>query len=270
MSLRWIDTHNHLFVFKEKEQVELVSQAKEKGYAGALICAGGVENFESARQCAIRTGLSYAVGLHPMYLRDRWQEDLKELEVFLEKHAEDPYLAAIGECGLDSSEAYRSSLAIQERVLSEQMKMSKRYGLPLSLHGRQAMDLLLKYMRRLAPLKGVVHAFNGSHNQAQRFMDFGFKLGFGGAASYDGSKRIRKTLAELPEDAWVLETDCPDIPPDWRRDANKDNPMSLPVDLAAYGQIAAELRGISEEAACDQALKNSLEVFPRLLINDLP
>lgn len=268
MTIRWIDTHNHLFVFNESEQFSLVREAREKGYAGALICAGGVDNFEAARQCAVRTGLSYAVGLHPMYLRENWQEDLKLLEQYIEQHLDDPHLAGIGECGLDGSDQYKGNLMIQEKVLNTQLKLSKRYGLPVSLHGRQTMDILLKYLRRLAPLKGVIHAFNGSPNQAQRFMDFGFKLGFGGAISYDGSKRIRKTLAELPEDAWVLETDCPDIPADWRRDANKENPMSYPIDLPAYGKIAAQLRGITEEKASDLSLANSREIFPRLLIAD--
>ena len=65
------------------------------------MCAGGVDNLEDARRCAYEQDQAYACGIHPLYIRSSWKEDLTALEAFLEEHQDDPRLAAVGECGLD-------------------------------------------------------------------------------------------------------------------------------------------------------------------------
>lgn len=112
------------------------------------------------------------------------------------------------------------------------------------------MDIVLKYIRRLPPQLGIIHAFNGSMAQAQAFLQNGFKLGYGGAMTYDGSKRIRKILSELPDDAWVLETDCPDMPPSWVREQNQENPESA---ARRYGSLRRACRGV-KKYACEKNL----------------
>ena len=194
--LRWIDTHNHLFVLPEEQQKKEVSEARKVGVVSSLVCAGGVSNLEEARRCAYKHDQAYACGIHPLYIGYSWKEDLTALEAFLKEHREDPRLAAVGECGLDFSAACSVPHDVQEEVFSTQLKLARKYGLPLSLHGREAMDIVLKYIRRLPPQLGIIHAFNGSMAQAQAFLQNGFKLGYGGAVSYDGSKRIRKILSE--------------------------------------------------------------------------
>ena len=86
--------------------------------------------------------------------------------------------------------------------------------------------------------------------QAQAFLQNGFKLGYGGAMTYDGSKRIRKILSELPDDAWVLETDCPDMPPSWVR----------------YGALAAELRNTPVGKISEQSIQNTLKAIPKFRV----
>ena len=119
------------------------------------------------------------------------------------------------------------------------------------------MDIVLKYIRRLPPQLGIIHAFNGSMAQAQAFLQNGFKLGYGGAMTYDGSKRIRKILSELPDDAWVLETDCPDMPPSWVREQNQENPESA---------LAAELRNTPVKKISEQSIQNTLKAIPKFRV----
>lgn len=261
--LRWIDTHNHLFVLPEEQQKKEVSEARKVGVVSSLVCAGGVSNLEEARRCAYKHDQAYACGIHPLYIGYSWKEDLTALEAFLKEHREDPRLAAVGECGLDFSAACSVPHDVQEEVFSTQLKLARKHGLPLSLHGREAMDIVLKYIRRLPPQLGIIHAFNGSMAQAQAFLQNGFKLGYGGAVSYDGSKRIRKILSELPDDAWVLETDCPDMPPSWVREENKENPESALADTACYGAVAAELRNTTIEEISEQSIQNTLKAIPK-------
>ena len=267
--LRWIDTHNHLFVLSEEQQKKEVWEASRVGVVSSLVCAGGVDNLKDARRCAYEHDQAYACGIHPLYIRSSWKDDLTALEAFLEEHQDDPRLAAVGECGLDFSAACSVPHDVQEEVFSAQLKFARKYGLPLSLHGREAMDIVLKYIRRLPPQLGIIHAFNGSMAQAQAFLQNGFKLGYGGAMTYDGSKRIRKILSELPDDAWVLETDCPDMPPSWVREQNQKNPESALADTARYGALAAELRNTPVGKISEQSIQNTLKAIPkfRLLIS---
>lgn len=160
MKPRWIDTHNHLFVLPHEQQKAEVTDARACGVAAGLVCAGGTDNFEAAIRCAHEWDSCYALALHPLYLRESWRSDLQVLEDALLKNREDPRLAAVGECGLDFSDDCSVPRDIQEAVFSEHLKLARRLKLPLSLHGRGAMDIVLKHLRRIQPLCGVIHAFN--------------------------------------------------------------------------------------------------------------
>src|SRR5690606_22768424 len=103
----------------------------------------------------------------------------------------------------------------QEFFYAAQLDLAVRYGLPVILHVRKSQDALLKHLRRRARIGGIAHAFNGSFQQAQQFIDLGFALGFGGAMTFDRALQIRRLAAGLPAESIVLETDAPDIPPSW-------------------------------------------------------
>ena len=107
-------------------------------------------------------------------------------------------------------------LARQERFYVAQLALARRFGLPVVLHVRRSADRLLKHLRPWGGAGGIVHAFNGSEQQALAFVDLGFKLGFGGAMTFERALRIRRLARRVPETAVVLETDAPDIPPQWR------------------------------------------------------
>lgn len=260
----WFDTHNHFFACgTDAELAEEIRRAGKAGVRQMLICAGGVENFEATIRTAERFSAGYALGLHPLFISGRWQEDLAALEKKLIERIDDPYLCAVGECGLDGSEDCKAPMEIQEAVFSAQLKLARRLDLPVSVHARGAVDTVTKWLRRI-PVKGCVHAFNGSAAQAQALLKLGMKLGYGGAMTYEGSRRIRKIFSELSEDAWVLETDAPDMPGSAARVLHPENPVSTAADIAEYAVEASSLRNREIEEIARRAYLNTEEAFPRL------
>ena len=138
------------------------------------------------------------------------------------------------------------------------------------LHVRRSADLLLKGLRQIGGHGGIAHAFNGSAQQAQAFVDRGFALGFGGALTFEAATQLRALAQSLPLSALVLETDAPDIPPHWlyqtaqARAQGTPQGRNSPAELPRIAQVLAELRGLPLAALQAQTTRNALRVLPRL------
>lgn len=264
MAAGLIDTHSHLQSEKLRGRLgALVAEARAKGVEGILICAGSRSDWGECARIARELGLSYALGIHPLAAPEADEAaDLAALAAAAEAAMDDPHFAAIGEIGIDGLAGEMPER--QERLFAGQLRIARRLGLPVSVHVRKSASRVLKYLRRLPPAGGAVHAFNGSDAERAAFLELGLCLGFGGAASYSGSLRIRRHLAEAPAGRWVIETDAPDMPSSARRDAG--SLVTEPADLAATLLIAAELRGISPEEAAAQSRANALAAFPRMAL----
>jgi len=273
----WIDTHCHLDAVEFGAQACAVrSRATVNGVAHCVIPAVEVANFEAVRTLAHQWNDSYALGIHPLYVAQAADTDLAALDAALTCHRDDPRLVAVGEIGLDYfvPELNVSPLkALQEGFYREQLKLARRHGLPVILHVRRSADALLRSLRELAPhtgWRGIAHAFNGSAQQAQAFIDLGFKLGFGGAVTYERALQLRRLAAELPLEALVLETDAPDIPPHWlyitaeQRAAGVARRRNEPGELPRIGAVVAGLRGISVDALAAATSRNAVGALPRL------
>jgi TatD DNase family protein len=127
------------------------------------------------------------------------------------------------------------------------------------LHVRRSQDTVLKYLRRIRVPGGIAHAFNGSHQQAQTFIDLGFKLGLGGAMTYTRALQIRRLATELPLTALVLETDAPDMSPSWIPHA-----INTPAELPAIAAVLAGLRGVTPADISMATTANAQAVLPRM------
>jgi TatD DNase family protein len=149
--------------------------------------------------------------------------------------------------------------ARQEWFFVEQLKLAKQFDLPVILHVRRAIEPILKQLRRFKVNGGIAHAFNGSRQQADEFIKLGFKLGFGGAMTYEGSTRIRKLAATLPLASIVLETDAPDIPPDWL-----NRGRNTPAELPRMAALLADLRGLTLAEVITATTANAESALPRL------
>jgi TatD DNase family protein len=133
--------------------------------------------------------------------------------------------------------------------------------LPVLLHIRRAQDTILKHLRQIKVRGGIAHAFNGSHQQADEFIKLGFKLGFGGAMTYSRATKLRELAATLPLDSIVLETDAPDIPPDFLERGLPNEPKYMP----RIAQTLAELRGMTLNEVAHITTMNVSSALPKLV-----
>ncbi|MDP1651300.1 MAG: TatD family hydrolase [Rhodocyclaceae bacterium] len=260
-----IDTHCHLDAAEFDADRDAVFATAKVGAGGTAfgvttIVVPAVEraNFGAVTSiCREYPGCVPAYGIHPLYVDRARPEDLNALRETLVREP----AVAVGEIGLDRHVEPRDD-ALQEFYFVEQLKIAREFDLPVLLHVRRAIDPILKHLRRIGvrgAIGGIAHAFNGSRQQADEFIKLGFKLGFGGAMTFAGSKRVRELAATLPLDAIVLETDAPDIPPAW-----KNGGRNTPADLLPIAETLAQLRGMSLANLATATSKNAYAVLPRL------
>ena len=265
----WIDTHCHLDAEEfDADRDAVVERARAAGVTMMVLPAAHTAHFAAAAAAAARYGFAYALGLHPLWLQDATADDLARLREAARAALADPRFVAIGEIGLD----YFVADADRERQRSfyrEQLRLARELGLPVILHVRRSADALLAGLRRVPVAGGIVHAFNGSAVQAAGFVERGFRLGFGGAMSFERALQIRRLAAELPADALVLETDAPDIPPQWLyrtavQRAAGETARNEPAELPRIARTLAALRGWSLDETAAVTSANVRAALPRI------
>lgn len=273
----WIDTHCHLDAAEfDADRDAVRARARDAGVVHCVLPAVSAGSFEAVRRLAHRHGDSYALGIHPMAVAEARDEDLKALEDALASARDDPRLVAVGEIGLDGfvpEIASGPGRLRQARFLREQLRLARRFDLPVILHLRRAVDAVAAALREAAggqAWRGIAHAFSGSRQQAEGLISLGLKLGFGGAMTYERARRLQALAAELPLDALVLETDAPDIPPHWlyataeARAAGQPQGRNEPGELPRIAQGLARLREVSPEALAAALRVSTLNALPRL------
>ena len=277
----WIDTHCHLDAAEFRDDLAAVSvQARSANVVHCVIPAVAVNNFQLVRELAHQYSYSYALGIHPMCVPGAQDGDLQALDAELTLRQSDPRLVAVGEIGLDYfvPELMQSPMRErQEHFYREQLKIARKHGLPVILHVRRSADKLLKHLREISPMgdwSGIAHAFNGSQQQAEAFIKLGFKLGFGGAVTFEPALQLRRLATELPIENIVMETDSPDIPPQWlyktmaQREQGKASGVvqgrNQPAELPRIAQVVASLRSVSLEALAAATTANALAALPKL------
>ena len=281
----WIDTHCHLDAPEFAPDVAAVrAHARERGVVHCVLPAVEVAHFDRVRRLAHEFGDSYALGIHPLYVRHVADGDLARLDAALTQYRDDPRLVAVGEIGLDYfvPELMQSPLRErQEYFYVEQLKLARKHGLPVILHVRRSADRLLKGLRAVGnggyQWQGIAHAFNGSLQQAQAFISLGLKLGFGGALTYERAQNLRRLATELPLEALVLETDAPDMPPHWlyrtaeQRGNGEAQGRNEPGELPRIAGVLAGLRKASAAELAAASRRSACAALPRLaLLLDAP
>ena len=266
--MSWIDTHCHLDAAEfDADRPAVVARARAAGVRQLVLPAVAVGNFETVRTLAHEHGLAYALGIHPLCVNDAVEADLLTLRDALAEHRDDPRLVGIGEIGLDHF-VPGLDLPKAEHFYAEQLKLARAAGLPVILHVRRSADTLLKHLRRI-PVSGIAHAFNGSEQQADAFVKLGFRLGFGGAMTFERALQIRRLAQQVPAHALVLETDAPDIPPHWlyrtaEQRAAGEVSRNEPAELPRIAATLAELRGWTLEQTAQTCSANAHAALPRL------
>ena len=250
-----IDTHCHIDLADFDEDREQVLNTCCTDGIQPLIAPGVFQkDWDSLLDITSRNPLiKPAIGLHPLYIEQHQQEDISRLEQQVSSNKE---IVAIGEIGLDLYGKH-PDIETQQWYFSEQVKIAKKYELPIIVHARKSHDLILKTIRQFKfQYGGTMHAFSGSLQQAQASIELGFKLGFGGTITYERASRTRDVLRQIPLESIVLETDAPFMPP-----FKKQGIRNTPVNLRMILKCAAELRNMPEGDLEEITYQNSKKVF---------
>jgi TatD DNase family protein len=262
----WLDTHCHLdapeFASHVGEVIEAAAKNQVQGILLPAVKASDAANIRRlvAQHAAVMPGLVYTLGIHPLYVEQSSQADLDLLATEVKSALQDPRFVGIGEIGLDYF-VEGLDRTRQAYFFEQQLDLAEAYGLPVVMHVRRSQDAILKALRQRQIRSGIAHAFNGSMQQAEQFIQLGFKLGFGGAATYTRALQIRRLATQLPLSCLVTETDAPDIPPAWLREEGiaHNAPQFIP-------RIAAELAELRQMDITDFAAaswSNAVTALPR-------
>ncbi len=266
----WIDTHCHLDAGEfDGDREAVLERARAAGVVRLVLPAVEVANFEAVRALAHAHDGAYALGIHPLFVARASDADLQRLRDAVQARRGDARLVAVGEIGLDHFVPGHDRER-QQRFYLAQLAIARDAGLPVILHVRRSADALLHGLRRVAVRGGIAHAFNGSEVQAAMFVALGFKLGFGGAMTHDRALQIRRLAASVPDEAVVLETDAPDIPPQWlyrtaRQRAAGQTSRNEPGELPRIAETLAALRGWSLAQTAQRTGANAVAALPGLL-----
>lgn len=248
-----IDTHCHIDVEEfDADREAVLARSRQAGVTRLVVPAVLAQGWRHLLDlCRREPGLLPALGLHPVYLDRHQDDDVTALSDWVAR--ERPI--AIGEIGLDYFVADLDRQR-QQALFESQLDVAREAGLPVILHVRKAHDQVLATLKRLRVRGGIAHAFNGSLQQAQQYIDMGFKLGFGGMLTYERSNKLRALARELPLEALVLETDAPDLTVAAHR-GERNSPEYLPDCLRAL----AEVRETDPEEIARATSRNAEQVL---------
>lgn len=231
-----VDSHCHLDVGEfDADRDEIMSRAHAAGVTQQVVPAIDAHTWPRLKAvCAAQPGLHAAYGLHPVYLQAHRREDLESLRAWIER--ERP--VAVGECGLDF---FVEGLDRDEQAhyFDAQLALAREFDLPLVVHARRAVDAVIAAIRRHPGVRGVVHSFSGSAEQAAQLHKLGWLLGLGGPVTYPRANRLRALAARMPLEQLLLETDAPDQPDSDHR-GQRNEPARLPRVLEAIAALRTE------------------------------
>ena len=261
-----IDSHCHLDdALFDSDREDVIQAAQSAGVKAIIIPAVMQANFAVVRQVAQQfEGGFYTLGIHPMCVQQSDEEDLDFLADAVKESMSDPRFVGIGEIGLDffiKDIAEGEPRQKQEYFYNEQLKLARRYDLPVILHVRRSQDIILKYLRRYDDLRGIAHAFNGSEQQANQLIELGYLLGIGGAMTFERAKQIRAHATRYDLSHYALETDSPDIAPAW---LGSHTARNTPAQVKGIAEAFAVLRGQSLAEIHQQTGENVLNTFPKI------
>lgn len=248
------DTHAHLNdeAFQE-DQAQLLQRLPEQGI-GLVMNAGC--SLESSREgIALANTHDYiycAVGSHPDAADEVCDDVLEEYRKLCKLHSK---VKAIGEIGLDYH--YEDiPRDLQKKAFIAQMELARELDLPVIVHERDAHEAGMDIVRQFPTVKGVFHCYSGSAEMARQLVELGWYIGFTGVITFKNARRALETLAAIPLDRIVIETDCPYMSPEPFRGRRND-----PSRVYRMAEKVAEVRGISPEEAAQITMENGKRLY---------
>lgn len=248
-----IDSHCHLDAPEfDADRATVLARARTVGVSAQIVPAVAASGFAALAQLARdEADVFPGYGLHPMYLAEHRPEHLEEVRRYLQ----DGSAVAVGECGLDFFVPGLDP-SLQREYFVGQVRLAREFDLPLVLHARRAVDEVIATLRRVSGVRGVVHSWSGSEEQARQLWKLGFCLGIGGPVTYERAQRLRRQVATMPIEYLLLETDAPDQP-----DAAHRGLRNEPARLPLVASVVAELRGMDPAGLALATSDNARRLF---------
>ncbi|GLQ45475.1 hypothetical protein GCM10007862_05260 [Dyella lipolytica] len=230
------DSHVHLDDERfDSDREAAIGRARSAGVALQVIPGTDAASWSRIHAlCTTGSGLFPAYGLHPMFMHRHHRDDLATLSHWLDTQRP----VAVGEIGLDFHQEGHDAQG-QRDYFRQQLALAREFDLPVILHARAAMDEVTTTLRRTGGLRGVVHSFSGSEEQAEQLWKIGFHLGIGGPITYERAQRLRRIVANMPIEYLLLESDAPDQPGAAHR-GERNEPSYLPDVLHCIAQLRNE------------------------------
>lgn len=251
--MRLVDSHSHFDAAEfDPDRAAVHARAIAAGVTRQVVPAIDAAGWPKLKSvCAGFPGLFPAYGLHPMYLESHRAEHLDELREWIER--EKP--VAVGECGLDFF-VEGLDAGMQQLYFDGQLRLAREYDLPVVVHARRAVDAVIAAIRKVGGLRGVVHSYSGSAEQAAQLHKLGFLLGIGGPVTHERANRLRGIVAAMPMEQLLIETDSPDQPGAAHR-GERNEPAFLPEVL----DVIAGLRAIEPDELAAATTANAERLF---------
>lgn len=251
--MRLVDSHSHFDAPEfDVDRGAVHARAVAAGVVAQVVPAVDAATWPQLKKvCAELQDLYPAYGLHPMYLHAHRPSHLDDLTQWVEREAP----VAVGECGLDYFIDGLDHDA-QQFYFDGQLRLARDFDLPVIVHARRAVDAVIASIRRIGGLRGVVHSFSGSAEQAAQLQKLGFLLGIGGPVTHARASRLRGIVASMPIEHLLLETDSPDQPGAAHRGERNE-----PAHLIEVLQVVASLRDMSPEDIASATTANAERLF---------
>ena len=249
------DSHCHLnFPEFQDSLISELNQCLDQGINHWMIPGITLESLDELKQLKIRTthyplNLYFALGLHPYFINQHKKSDI----ITLETQINSSNIQAIGETGLDAT---CDNHSLQHFLLERHFNLAKNLNLPIILHHRKTLPELLKIAKKHPTVKGVIHAFSGSYEQAMQWVDLGYYLGAGGTITYDRAIKTKKALQKINLEHILIETDAPSMPI-----FGKQGEVNAPINLVDIAKSLAELKSLELESIDSQCTLNAKKLF---------
>ncbi len=248
-----VDSHCHLDAPEfDADRAQVLARARAAGVVAQVVPAIRLADFAALRDlCAAHADLHPAYGLHPMFLADHAPAHIDALREWLGRER----AVAVGECGLDFF-VEGLDAQTQRDYFTAQLRLARDFDLPVILHARRAVDEVIATIKRFAPLRGVVHSYSGSAEQARQLWNLGFFIGLGGPITYERAHRLRSLVATMPLEFLLLETDAPDQPLSTHRGERNE-----PAYLIEVADTVARLRDADAASIAQATTLNAKRLF---------
>jgi len=247
-NIQFVDSHCHIdFAAFDDDREDVIDRAYKQGVKNIIVPAVSAALWSHCiTVCQAYAGCHLALGMHPLFIDQHQPQHLTQLDQLIVQQQP----IAVGEIGLDFYQK-DSDREKQRAYFHKQLIIAKRHHLPVIIHNRKAHDECLEHLREINVKGGIIHAFNGSLQQAEKYIELGFLLGFGGMLTFQRSTKLRALAKAIKLKNIVLETDAPDMTVVQHR-GMRNSPEHIPY----IAQSIADIKNTSVPQVADITTRN--------------